>query len=220
MCCVLCVGGTAGGWRSPWGAAPLPRAGHSQLRVPCTAAAGKTCSERAKSCTSSQDWGEKMSPTALPTPRAEKSKGRRPGELVFPCSLGGDPQEQSSTLGPLGNTTAEQVSIPRGNYGIWRAHAEARKRCEKEGVAERNCCWYVCWYGLTPAPIPIPSVGQKEGGVKLRLWKRGQEGGVAVFVYQNLSSNYFFPMAVKVNGKCPYVVPYLYIVPWASSFNF
>lgn len=82
----------------------------------------------------------KMSPTALATPRAEKSKGRRPGEQVFPCSLGGDPQEQSSTLGPLGNTTAEQVSIPRGNYGIWRAHAEARKRCGKEGVAERNCC--------------------------------------------------------------------------------
>lgn len=59
-------------------------------------------------------------------------------------------QEQSSTLQPLGNTTAEEVGIPKRNYGIWGARAEAREKCEKEEAAERN------WYGLTLPPIPHP----------------------------------------------------------------
>lgn len=73
-------------------------------------------------------------------------------------------QEQSFTLQPLGNTTAEEVGIPKRNYGIWGARAEAREKCEKGGAAERN------WYGLTPPLFPVPSVllGIGEGQRRVR----------------------------------------------------
>lgn len=57
-------------------------------------------------------------------------------EQVLPCSLGED-HAGAVILQPLGNAT---VGIPRRSCGIWKAQAEARHRCVKEGAAERN--WY------------------------------------------------------------------------------
>lgn len=104
------------------------------------------------------------------------ASGGGQGSRYFPAAWGEDHAGAIIRTTASGELHSEQGGIPRRNYGIWRDHAEARERCEKEGAAERN------WYGLTPAlhfPSPLCYWGwerdKEEAGVKLRL-RRGQEG--------------------------------------------
>lgn len=158
LCCaVLCAGGAAAGLGQPvrsgpaapcW-AQPAPRAAHGS-------AAGKTCSERAKSCTCSQDWGEECHQQPCEHQGRRRARGGDQGSRYFPAAWEGTPQEQSSTLGPLGSTAVEQAGIPRGNYGIWRAHSPCWSK-EKmwEGRSSREELLLI-WTNSSPhSPSPL-----------------------------------------------------------------
>lgn len=85
-----------------------------------------------------------------------------------------------------------------------------------EGRSSREELLLICvliWTNSSPHSHPL--CGTERGRSKAETVKK-RAGGRCCNVCLSKSiliSNYFFPMAVKVNDKCPYVVPYLYIVP-------
>lgn len=124
---------------------------------------GKHIQRGQKAAHAARTEGKKSVRNSPVNTKVREEQGEEVLQQRFPCSLLRRPragvslqpaertmQEQSSTLQPLGNTTAEEVGIPKRNYGMWGARAEAREKCEKEEAAERN------WYGLTLPPIPHP----------------------------------------------------------------
>lgn len=136
---------------------------------------GKHIQRGQKAAHAARTEGKKSIRNSPVNTKVREEQGEEVLQQRFPCSLLRRPragvslqpaertmQEQSSTLQPLGNTTAEEVGIPKRNYGIWGARAEAREKCEKEGAAERN------WYGLTPPLFPSVLLGIGEGQRRVR----------------------------------------------------